>query len=335
MNYTRPNGTGRFAALSATPAPVPSGEVDNEFNLLRTEVNKGLPKDGSEAMTGGLLLSSSTPATKVTAASKGFIEALFPGLNIRSGFAWTDGDTITISPGVYHHSGTVEQYLYWDSTITFEVGRPGAGGSNAGNEALGNNEWHYIYIDDSAVVTNASPLLVANCFLNRTTDVPAWSDAKHGWYSGLDKCIGAVRTDGSGAIWEFSHDGDYVSFAAEKGVDIGNSGSSGSKDVDTTYLDVDFPSGNANLCPAFSSRVSMHVKLILLAGGGTETYWRKKGQTATGSHTVTSVEAGVTVNHANFEASVNSSGVFEYRHSASDASESEIKINGWYFPVGM
>ncbi len=54
MNYTRPNGDNRFATLSGSVQGVPSSEMDKEWSNLKDEVNKGLPKDGSEVMTGAL-----------------------------------------------------------------------------------------------------------------------------------------------------------------------------------------------------------------------------------------------------------------------------------------
>ncbi len=116
----------------------------------------------------------------------------------RPKFSYIDADTITIGPGVYHHSGTTEQIVYWNSTLTFDSTDTGS-------------QWYYLYLDDSAIVTHADPLLTASEFCISTT-APTWSDAKHGWYNGLDRCIFACYVQ-SGTIQEFSHDGgDYVRY---------------------------------------------------------------------------------------------------------------------------
>ena len=124
----------------------------------------------------------------------------------RPKFRWKDGDEIYIGAGAYHHSGTSEQVVYWNSELTFVLQ---SGGSNALSDDYGADGWHYIYLDDSAIVTQGAALLDADCFLNETT-APAWSVAKKGWYNGNDRCIFACYETG-GAILSFYHDGsDYI-----------------------------------------------------------------------------------------------------------------------------
>jgi len=52
---------------------------------------------------------------------------------------------------------------------------------------------HYIYIDDSASTSGGIPTII-----DATTE-PTWSDAKKGWYSGNDRCIGSVISPSTGA----------------------------------------------------------------------------------------------------------------------------------------
>ena len=114
----------------------------------------------------------------------------------RSIFGYTDADTISIGPGVYDHRGTTDQIVYWNSTLSFDSTDSGS-------------QWYYLYLDDSAIVTHGSPLLTAAEFINSTT-APTWSDAKHGWYNGNDRCIFAYYVV-SGSINSFLHDGgDYI-----------------------------------------------------------------------------------------------------------------------------
>lgn len=118
----------------------------------------------------------------------------------RARFTWGDADTITIGPGVYDHRGTTNQIVYWNSTLTFDSTDTGS-------------QWYYLYLDDSAIVTHGSPLLTASEFINSTT-APTWSDEKHGWYNGNDRCIFAYYVL-SNDIAQFSHDGgDYVQHRA-------------------------------------------------------------------------------------------------------------------------
>lgn len=111
---------------------------------------------------------------------------------------YVDANTITIGPGAYHHSGTTDQIVYWNSTLTKDV-------------TVSGTQWYYIYIDDSAIVTAGTCLLTATEFIESTT-APTWSATKHGWYNGSDRCIAAIRVS-SGSIFPFYHDGgDYVQY---------------------------------------------------------------------------------------------------------------------------
>jgi len=107
--------------------------------------------------------------------------------------------TITINGGMWNHMGTTTQDVYTNSQLSFILG---SAGSNSGSTNLGANELHYIYIDDSAVVTSGSALLTASEFLN-STSIPAYSNAKAGWYSGNDRCVGAIRTNVSSQVSSF------------------------------------------------------------------------------------------------------------------------------------
>jgi len=167
----------------------------------------------------------------------------------RSTFSHVDDDTITIGPGVYFHDGTARQTVFWDADITFECFRPGTGGSNADNSAAGASEWHYIYLDDSAIVTQASPELDADCFLNSTT-APTWSDAKHGWYNGSDRCIFAILTDGTSDIVEFYHDGGDAVFYADNQTERSVS----ALDSASSWVDVDMKTS----VPGFSTKAQVN-----------------------------------------------------------------------------
>lgn len=112
---------------------------------------------------------------------------------------YSNATTITIGGGMWDHMGTTTQSVYTSSQLSFVCG---SAGSNANSDNLGVSEIHYIYIDDSAVVSAGSALLTASSFLNDTT-APAYSHAKAGWYNGLDRCVGAILTTAGSAVMSF------------------------------------------------------------------------------------------------------------------------------------
>jgi len=241
----------------------------------------------------------------------------------RSKFRWKDADEIYIGPGVYFHDGTTRQTVFWDAEITFQLG---SGGSNAGSDDVdaGAVDVHYIYLDDSAIVTQASPELDADCFLNSKTG-PTWSDAKHGWYNGSDRCIFAVITSAANNVNEFFHDGGDLVFYA----DFINALTE--TDIDTTWTDVTLT------IPAFSTKAK--VMFLHDSNGntsGTNCYWRTNGQTATNGHFVTYTKSGET-EHQNVVTDVitDSSQVIEVKMLASSTDSLLIETDGWYFPTGM
>ena len=100
---------------------------------------------------------------------------------------------------MWDHRGTTTRQVYTASQLSFTLG---SGGSNAGSDNLTASALQYIYIDDSAVVSSGSDLLTATEFVNSTT-APTYSNAKCGWYNGLDRCIGAILTTATSVIVEF------------------------------------------------------------------------------------------------------------------------------------
>ena len=122
-------------------------------------------------------------------------------LGYKRGFklGYSSTNIITISSGMWNHKGTEDQNVYTLTQITFLTG---SSGSNAASDDLTPSALHYIYIDDSAVITAGTPVLTATEFINKTT-APTWSSAKGGWYNGNDRCIGAILTTAASAIVEF------------------------------------------------------------------------------------------------------------------------------------
>ena len=245
----------------------------------------------------------------------------FFGYAERSSFAYSDADTLLIDPGSYHHSGTSEQIVYWNSQITFNLGT--SSGSNADNTVLGNDEWHYIYLDDSAIVTQGSPLLDADCFLNSTT-VPTYSNAKHGWYNGDDRCIFAIRTNGSAQMLEFYHDGkDFIEYDAQIEISEGTL-TPNSSWVTGTFIVPDFGDGQRVLCTFKIGTTATDL-----------VYYRKKGSSnATGNliGEIVNSTAQRTINTR----SVTIDGSQQIEVTVSNATDTiNAYANGWYLPRGM
>lgn len=241
----------------------------------------------------------------------------------RSKFKWKDADEIYIGAGIYFHDGTTRQTVFWDAELTFVLQ---SAGSNALSDDYGADGWHYIYLDDSAIVTNASPELDETCFLNETT-APTWSAAKHGWYNGSDRCIFAVYETGD-AIIEFYHDGgDFVLRANNLGLHSG--------DVDDSWTDV----SAITVVPGFSTKINITAILeVKTADGEVYANWRVNGQTATTGNKLVGLERIGTdqrVDVGGITVLTDSSQVFEIILNRSNADTLAVIGTGWYFPTGM
>lgn len=228
-------------------------------DLLSTANGKGASKVGVED-AGGLTTNTNVESClaeiyadiaslQITNQDRGYARGFM--------LAYVDSDTISIGGGFWDHRGTSNQKVYTESAVTFDLG---PGGSNADSDALGANQIHYIYLDDSAIVTAGVALLTASEFLNDTT-APSWSESKHGWYNGSDRCIGAVLTDGSNNILEFDvFDGRYFKYKTPI------------NELGTTHMDIDdFDSVDLSSCvPKFARMARI---MLYLVGTATEAYF--------------------------------------------------------------
>jgi|GEM_PF-2231496 len=132
---------------------------------------------------------------------------LFKGFFQRSHMVCVSGTVVKFGGGVYHHHGTTNQLVYWDSDLTYTVG---PGGSNAASEAPAGDAWLYFYIDDSAVVADGTAVIGVTEIVSNLTQ-PTWDHTKKGFYNGLDRCIGYCWLDG-GSIQFFSFADDTYFF---------------------------------------------------------------------------------------------------------------------------
>jgi len=291
--------------------------LTNQISVDIPDIEENLQElhDVIEAITNGTLGTTTAAdfvVDKITDASVSdeAVGQHIPGLVIRPKFTWKDANEIYISPGIYHHHGTTEQLVYWDAQLTYQFAN------------LAVSDFSYLYLDDSAIVTAGTNVITASELIDSTTE-PAWSEAKHGWYNGEDRCICAVLTDGSSNILEFFHDGDLVVYAdqiAELAL----------TDIDTTWTDVNL----ASSVPKFTTKAVATFRTNY-TDGNAEISWRINGQTGTSGHFV----CRSTTNNRQPANTINiitdASQIIEVVHSSSNANTIAIWANGWYFPYGM
>lgn len=232
------------------------------------------------------------------------------GLVIRPKFTRPDVDTLLIDSGVYHHAGTTNQVLYWNSQLTYDFAN------------LATSDWSYLYLDDSAIVTAATNVITATQLIDATTE-PAYSQSKHGWYNSLDRCIFAVRTDGSGNILEFFHENGYVLFANNITID-------NVVDIDEIYTD-----SSAFTLPIFSREPLVTIK----HQHGNESChlsWRTNGQLGGTGHVLLYANPSQVQPHVVTKLLTGSAHKVEYKIGTADNTNiMTVWQHGWYFPIGM
>jgi len=259
------------------------------------------------------------------------IFAMPPGGPQRSKFRWKDADEIYIGAGVYFHAGTKNQFVYWDSELTFKLQ---AAGSNLSSDDYGADGWHYIYLDDSAIVTQGVPLLDADCFISLTgaNADPVWSVTKRAWVGDdvgtatpNDRCIFAVYETG-GAILEFWHDGgDYVEYG-----DLIQIMAATADDAYSAFADI----GAAITMPGFSTKANITVNIGSI--DATSYYrWRTNGSGATNGHRFLYVISTETLVFARATVMTDENQMIEIKADTLGGNTIAIDIDGWYFPVGM
>jgi len=235
----------------------------------------------------------------------------------RSSFDYSSATQILIGAGEYEvDDGSAPTNYYWDSQITFTIG---SGGSNAASSAAGTSQWQYLYIDDSAI--SASPLVAAS-FLNSTT-APTYSQTKHGWYNGSDRCIFAFYIDSSGDISEFYHDGnEAVGYGTPFSTNINSSSS-----WQTATLTL----------PSFATKA---LTTFYSDGNGTgisKFFYRTYGSTSTWGHLVGKVEDDEAEwNVSGFQVFTDSSSRIEVIDQVATSNYNvEVHSTGYFLPGGM
>lgn len=276
----------------------------------------------NEFSTDGTMAGNSDTAVPTEQALVEYSMLMGAGLSTRSLITYKDADEIYLYPGVYHHKGTTEQFLYWDATLTFKLG---SGGSNPASDDPGAGEYHYIYLDDSAIVTAGTNVITASEILNDTTG-PSWSDANHGWYNGDDICIGCVVTQGGSAdLRIFYVVGDLVKFDDQIE-------SRTLADLDDTWTDV------ALVRPSFCNLVLVTFygyNNFVGPGANITALYRKNGSSGIGHYVYALVSATNTHPMNTMPVVTDSNGKIEVKHSGAGDQQMAVYTDGWYYPIGM
>ena len=194
MLNTAGNPTNRVFTFPTDADQQLAGRTD----MASTANGYGASRIGVED-AGGFLAAGNVEAALAELATE--MAAVSTYIGYKRGFLLSHSSvtTVNISGGMWDHRGTTDRSVYTDEQTAFVTG---SAGSNADSDDLGADEIHYLYVDDSAVVSSGSSLLTASEFINDTTE-PAWNNAKVGWYNGNDRCIGAVLTSGASLILPF------------------------------------------------------------------------------------------------------------------------------------
>ena len=315
--------------------------LDNDIDLgSTTKAFKNVYVDGTLTSTGAMTLSGAiTTSAKITTTdeidisardklligSDEYVAVLLSGFARRPKFSYKDGDEIYIESFVYHHDGTKEQLVYSDAQITFHFESTG---SNADSEDFANEDFFYVYLDDSAIVTAGTPVIEAGQLVANTTE-PTWTVAKHGWYNGADRCIFAILTDTTPAIEEFFHEGDLMIYADREIARASAILSSASSWVNVT-LD--------NEIPKFSTKVLLQFAGLSQGTSHNEVSWRTDDQTGSIGHEALHLQAG----GGTFPRESNTIPVItdddqdiDIKSSANTTDTVELNVEGWYFPTGM
>lgn len=326
--YDDDNGTGEDGLLYIAPDNDNGGAyagngrwVLNGIRAATLQLATGT--SANEVSTDGAMAGNSDDAIPTEQAIVEYIPQIIPtlipgGVITRTKVTYASVDSITLTPGVYHHHGTAEQIVYWDATLTFNLGKLGTGGDNDDSDALTASEWHYIFIDDSAL----SGTVITAARLRNDTTAPTWNDAKHGWYdANNDRCIGAVLTNGSSQIIEFFQHGRKVLWADQ----ITDRPTA---DLDDTWTDVTLT------IPTFTTMA--YVTLVsAYADGSTSCWWRTNGQTGATGHFYGAITDNARNVGNDVDVITDSNLKIEVKHATSNGDTSTVYTQGWYLPIGM
>ena len=212
-----------------------SGIADGAVTASDIAANSITVAQLARAGTSGQLLTSAGTGADAgwSDAPAGGIQASeIKGWRIRPVFNRTAATTVKLcGTFAYQHAGTTTQILT-GADVTFTR-----------SDTSGTDQFNYLYIDDSAVVTAGNSAITASELISSPT-APTLNTTKGGFYNGNDRCIYAWRQNTSNDIYHFSPlspysvDGVVVSDFAWQFVNSSGNWGTGWKDytVSTDYL---------------------------------------------------------------------------------------------------
>ncbi len=205
----------------SNPKPIdPISEGDNHIRLVKKLLVESFPSD----LDGKIVPDVSDNELKYLrvnddATATEWVDLDVMSLTRRKGeiqrpwFEYRNTSILRVHAGLYDLTakGT---YVSWDNYLDWTIS--------------GSNGWRYLYLDYSSI---SETTVTATNFTENGT-VPTYSESKHGWYNGDDRCIFAFHVSG-GALTPFYHDGStYVEY--RNGWDNGEVSS-------TSYVNVTIP----------------------------------------------------------------------------------------------
>jgi len=305
-NYAELSASGLTADRTFTFPDTGDQELVGATDLASTSNSLGASLVGVEDSAG--LLSSTDVESALAEIAQDVADITFPqGYKYGFELNQSSDEAITITAGMWALWTTSEVQVYTNETKTFTLGSAGSNGTSEDLDA-GAQELQYIYIDDSAVISNDSALITTACFRNHT-ESPTYDSTRKGWRNTAhDRCIGAVLIDSSNDIVDFNTFGNFYRYATP--VTEFSATASG-----TNYQAVDVSS----CVPVFATRI----RIQLGAATATEFLFdTSSSSTSPEAHYVAAASSQT------FDIQTSSSQIFYFKGEAS--SVSTIYVVGYY-----
>jgi hypothetical protein len=146
-------------AATTTYTFLTSTTITHNYNVV---VEKGVIFSAAAAQT--FAINSKVSGIEPLTAGAGAVTSYLFDLQ-RSTFRWNAAASkLYIGAGAYVHNGsTHNQVVGWNTELEFELQSTGNNGLSSDYGADG---WHYIYLDDAAIIARATSLMVGACFRN-------------------------------------------------------------------------------------------------------------------------------------------------------------------------
>lgn len=217
----------------------------------------------------------------------------------------TTAYTVKVTASSYYCK---DKYCYWVSELTTSaIGTPAA------------DTWYYLYLDYSGITSGTA---ITNSELLWSDTAPSWNTTYRQWMNGDDRCIFAVRTDGTPTnIDEFVHSDDYIY--------QGDATIRSLADLDTSYADVT----NTEM-PEFATKARVFIQAFSNSDADEALLrWRPDGATAYNNLLVSDSDS--VIKNTMIVDVVTASRIFEVAFSAAGDHQCSVNAQGWYFPIGM